>query len=256
MNITTVLNEIALNEGHFFSSKYKDKDQLIPTALQVIDTIFSKKTANDIRFGFNKTKFREMADRDSERKNGTSGYNNSPDTDAFDSAISKYRKEHPEAEKDVYKVRSKFYKKATKALDKPRIYLNTKQWKERNLNDARKVMTLVHEMIHTVQKYTPSILKAQKDIYNIYKENWKGPGPFSLSKVMLGSDKFASEARLSEILTYLVSDVTYTEYLTEEGVEKLISYLKSCGLINPNDELGFWESKFEEFREDNKREAE
>lgn len=252
MNLTDVLTEMRLNEGYFFSSKYKDKEGLIQTALQVIDIIFSKETAKDIRFGFNRTKFREMASRDSERKNGTAGYNNNPDTDSFDSAVSKYGKEHPEAEKDIYKVRSKFYKKANKALDKPRIYLNTKQWKEKNFNDAQKVMTLIHEMIHTVQKYTPSILKAQKDIYNIYKENWKGPGPFSLAKVMLGSDEFASEARLSEILTYLVSDVTYTEYLTKEGVEKLISYLKNCGLINPNDELGFWKSKFEEMRDNNK----
>ena len=252
MNLTDVLNEMKLNEGYFFSSRYKDKEGLIQAALQVIDTIFSEEMAKDIRFGYNKTKFREMSIRDSIKNQSTSGYNNNHDVESFDKALSAYSEKNPGQEKQVDKIRTRFYKSATKALDKPKIYLNTKRWKEINQDDANKVMTLIHEMIHTVQKYTPKIKKAEKDIYNIYRKYWKGPGPFSLSKILFGTDELGSEARLVEVFTYLVSDEIYTEYLTEEGVEELIRYLKTCGLINPNDELGFWKSKFEELREDNK----
>lgn len=253
MDIITVLNEMRLNEGYFFSSKFKDKEALIPSALQVIDAIFSKQTANDIRFGFNKTKFREMSERDKEKRFGVAGYNNSPDIEGFETFISNFRKNNPNKEKNINKVRTRLYKKATKALDKPKIYLNVKEWEKQNLSDAHKILTLVHEMIHTVQKYTPGIIKAEKDLYNIYKNNWVGPKPFSLSKILFGTNNLASEARPVEIFTYLVSNGVHTEFLTKEGVEKLISYLKHCGLINPNDELGFWETRFEEFREDNKK---
>lgn len=252
MNITQVLNEMKLNEGYFFSSKYKDKEGLIQIALRVIDTIFSEETAKDIRFGFNRTKFREMAGRQLKKEPNTAGYNNSCDVEGFDNALANYSKTNPGQEKQVSKFRNKLYKRATKALDKPKIYINTKQWKDPNYNDAQKVMTLIHEMIHTVQKYTPGIKKAEKDIYNIYKKNWKGPGPFSLSKILFDSEELKDEAKPAEIFTYLLSDGIYSKYLTEEGVEELIRYLKTCGLINPNDKLGFWKSKFEEMRDDNK----
>ena len=252
MNITTVLTEMKLNEGYFFSSKYKDKEGIIQAALQVIDKIFTPEFAKALRFGYDRVRFREMSTKDYKKKGHTSGYSNNVDVGEMDKRFADYVKQHPEAKDFADKLRIKTYKYAKKALNKQKIYLNTKAWKERDFDETRKIFTVIHEMIHTIQSYTPEIRKVENNILKIYKDNWRGPGDFSIAKINLGSDAHKDADRLSEIFTYIVSDRLNTEYLTEEGVDKLIAYLRKCGLINPNDEFGYWESKFEEMKEDNK----
>ena len=251
MNITEVLNEIQLNEGYFFSSKYKDKEGILDATLQVIDEIFTPKFAKDLRFGYNRVHFREMSGKDFKKKGYTSGYSNNVDVDELDKRFADYVKQHPEAKGFADKLRVKSYKYAKKALNNQKIFLNTRAWKEKDFDVTRKIQTLMHEMIHTIESYTPEVKKAANDILKIYKDNWRGPGDFSIAKINLGKECKDAD-RLSEIFTYIVSDRLNTEFLTEEGVEKLIAYLKKCGLINPNDKFGYWDSKFEEMREDNK----
>ena len=255
MNITTVLNEMKLNEGYLFSSKYKDKEGIVEAALQVIDEIFSPEFAKALRFGYDRTHFREMSLRDYKKKRLTSGYSNNVDVDEMDRRFADYVKLHPEAKDFADKLRVKTYKYAKKSLDKQKIFLNTRMWKQMGMDETRKIQTVLHELIHTIQAYTPELKKVENDILKIYKENWRGPGDFSIAKINLGTDNHKDADRLSEIFTYIVSDRLNTEFLTEKGVEKLITYLKKCGLINPNDRFGYWDSKFEEMREDNKDKA-
>ena len=254
MNITDVLNEIQLNEGYFFSSKYKDKEGILDATLQVIDEIFTPEFAKALRYGYGRTHFREMSARDAKKRGHTSGYSNNVDVEEMDKRIEDYVKEHPEAKEQGIRLKAKSYKWASRALNNQKIFLNTRAWKERGFDVTRKIQTLMHEMIHTIESYTPEIKKVANNIFKIYKNNWRGPGDFSIAKINLGEDHKDAD-RLSEIFTYIVSDRLNTEFLTEQGVERLIAYLKKCGLINPNDRFGYWDSKFEEMREDNKKGA-
>lgn len=252
MNLTDVLLEMKLNEGYFFSSKYKDKEGIIEATLQVIDEIFSPEFVKSLRYGFNRTHFREMSGRDFKKKGHTSGYSNNVDVDEMDKRFADYVKLHPEAKKFADKLRVKTYRYAKRALDNQKIFLNTRAWKEKSFDETRKIQTVMHEMIHTIQAYTPILKKVENDILKIYKDNWRGPGDFSIAKINLGTDNHKDADRASEIFTYIVSDRLNTEFLTEKGVEKLIAYLKKCGLINPKDKFGYWDAKFEEMIEDNK----
>ena len=252
MNIITVLNEMKLNEGYFFSSKYKDNEGIIQAALQVIDEIFTPEFAQALRYGYSRVHFREMSGRDYKKKGHTSGYSNNVDVEEMDKRFDDYVKAHPEAKDFANKLRKKTYRYAKKALDRQKIFLNTRTWKEKNFDETRKIQTVMHEMIHTIQAYTPILKKVENDILKIYRDNWRGPGDFSIAKINLGTDAHKDADRLSEIFTYIVSDRLNTEFLTEQGVKKLIAYLKKCGLINPNDKFGYWDAKFEEMIEDNK----
>lgn len=254
MNIINVLNEMKLNEGYFFSSKYKDKEGILDATLQVIDEIFTPEFAKALRYGYGRTHFREMSVRDSKKRGHTSGYSNNVDVEEMDKRIENYVKEHPEAKEQGIRLKAKSYKWAGRALNNQKIFLNTRAWKERDFDVTRKIQTLMHEMIHTIESYTPEVKKVANNIFKIYKNNWRGPGDFSIAKINLGEDHKDAD-RLSEIFTYIVSDRLNTEFLTEQGVERLIAYLKKCGLINPNDRFGYWDSKFEEMREDNKKGA-
>lgn len=252
MNITTLLNEMKLNEGYFFSSKYKDKEKILEAAESVIDGLFSEEFAKDIKFGLSRTKFRNMSTREAKELPTTVGYSNSVDVDHWEKMVSPF-KDKEEFKKQVEKKRNALYKFATRNLDRQKIYFNKNLWNSKDMNETRKLLLAIHEMIHTIQPYTSRLKKVEQDIYDILRRGWKPENEeFSLSRVLLGEKNNDAVDRLSEVFTYIVSDRINTEFLTKKGTEELIKYLKNCGLLNKNDPLGFWKFKFSEMREDNK----
>ena len=242
-----------LNEGYFLPSKYKDKEDIIDSAKQFMEVIFSDKFYKDMMFGLNRTKFRNMSTRKG-NKEITSGFANTVDIDAFEYAAKKNKLDTADP-KAYNQVRNKLYKRATKALGQQKIFFNKKFWGRKDETD--KILLLVHEMIHVVQPYTADLKKTQEKIYRIFKESWKDKSkPFSLSKILLDSPDGTDEGlagRVSEIIPYIISDGIYTKYITEEGTKKVIDCLKNSRLINPNDEFGFWDTRFENMIEDSKQ---
>ena len=236
MNITAVLNEIKLNEGLFFTGKYRDKESVVETAKQAAEILFTEEFYNHLMFGLEKTKLRTMSALESHRggKNNAA-YANSVDVESFEEgskALDDLKKANP---KLYNALKYRVYKRATKTIDHQKIVINPKYMKKQT-GDAgftNKVLTVLHEMIHIIQPYTPSLRKVENNIYNIMKEGWNDKyGEFMISRVLLNTD-IPDVNKKNEVFTYIVSNRIYTEYLTKKGVENLIDYLKNCGLINP-----------------------
>lgn len=230
-----------LNEGYFLSSKYKN-ESVIEKGRAFIKANFSEKFASDLLFSLDRTEVRKSSKL---KGKDAHGYSTVVDVENGDEVINN-AKISPDTK---YKIRKSMYKRAIKNnIDKQKIYLADDNDKIEN------VATFVHEIIHNASPYTPIIKQVNKRIFDIVKNNWdlEDAGiPFNISTFLAGY-RLNYADKVSECLTYIISNEVHTECLTEEGTEALIKYLKTCGILNPL--TNFWRTVFSKMRIRNKNE--
>lgn len=252
MNLTDVLVEIQLNEGLFLQGNYKDKESLIPNAINAIYDIFSKPIAEELLEALSRTKFKTIPVFSKHRKN-YGAYTNAAFVDNIKDDIARNKDDYYKNPNRSNKGIEKLEKTIQKNLDNQKIVVNPKYIKKRGESYA---LDIIHELIHAAYPYSKSLVKACENMYKIFKTNWNPEGEeFYISKVLRGTlDRESASSEKSEILPYIISNNIHTEFLTEEGVHKLINYLKNSGLLNLKGQGKiFWENEFKKMIENNKK---
>lgn len=252
MNLTDVLTQIQLNEGLFLQGKYKDKGSLITSAINIIYDVFSKPIAEELLEGLSRTEFKTMPLFSRDRKN-TGAYTNNGFINDIREFIDSHKEDYYKKPKGYNKLIKKNEKEVQRNLGSHKVVLNPRIIKEQGDNYA---LIIAHELIHVAYPYSKDLVKACEDIYDIFKNNWNPEsGTFYISKVLRGTlDRENSSSKKSEILPYIISDNIHTEFLTEEGTQKLINYLKGSGLLNLEGQGKiFWDNEFQKMIENNKK---